>query len=185
MKLDGKKIILGVTGSIAAYKSTYLVRLLKKEGADVQVVMTKSATDFITPLTLSTLSQRPVLIDPFDMKTGEWTSHIDLGSWADLILMAPLSANTLSKMANGLADNLLVAVYLAARCTIMIAPAMDVDMYEHPATQRNLSTVTSYGNVMIEPAAGELASGLVGKGRMEEPEVILDKICDYFCKKKV
>lgn len=185
MRLEGKKIILGITGSIAAYKSTYLVRLLKKEGADVQVIMTKSTVDFVTPLTLSTLSQRPVLIEPFDMKTGQWTSHIDLGSWADMIVMAPLSANTMSKMANGMADNLLLAVYLAARCPVIIAPAMDVDMFEHKATQRNLERLVADGCMLIEPASGELASGLIGKGRMEEPQGIAEFVITCFCKKKV
>ncbi|MEI6576493.1 MAG: bifunctional phosphopantothenoylcysteine decarboxylase/phosphopantothenate--cysteine ligase CoaBC [Bacteroidota bacterium] len=181
--LKGKKILLGITGSIAAYKAVLLVRLFVKEGAEVQVILTPSAHDFVTPLTLSTLSKRPVLTEPFDLGTGAWNSHIDLANWADLILIAPLTANTLSKMVSGQADNLLIAVYLAARCPVMFAPAMDVDMYEHPSTQRNIDALRSYGNLFIQPDEGELASGLHGKGRIQEPEAILELVAEYFKKK--
>lgn len=171
--LKGKKIILGVTGSIAAYKAARLVRILMKNGAEVQVVMSKAAVDFITPLTMSTLSRRPVLIEPFHPVSGEWYSHVDWANWADFMLFAPLTANTIAKMANGQADNLLIAIYLAARCPVYFAPAMDVDMYEHPATQANIRKLISYGNILIPPDEGELASGLIGKGRMREPEEIV------------
>jgi phosphopantothenoylcysteine decarboxylase/phosphopantothenate--cysteine ligase len=171
--LKGKKIVLGVTGSIAAYKIPILVRLLKKEEADVQVVMTPVATDFVTPLTLSTLSQHPVWIEPFDKVDGSWNSHVDLGNWADIMLLAPVSANTLGKMVNGIADNLLITTYLAAKCPVYFAPAMDLDMYKHPSTKRNIDVLQSYGNILIEPQEGELASGLCGAGRMEEPERIV------------
>ncbi len=181
--LHGKKILLGVTGSIAAYKAAGLIRLFIKEGADVQVVMSKSATDFITPLTLSTLSKRPVLIEPFHSSTGEWYSHVDWALWADFFLIAPLTANTLAKLANGQADNLLVAIYLAARCPVFFAPAMDVDMFEHPSTQKNISILEGYGNILIPPQVGELASGLSGKGRLDEPENIVGFLQDWFKKK--
>ncbi|MCX6273419.1 MAG: bifunctional phosphopantothenoylcysteine decarboxylase/phosphopantothenate--cysteine ligase CoaBC, partial [Bacteroidetes bacterium] len=171
--LQGKKIILGVTGSIAAYKAATLIRLLSKEGAEIQVVMTKAAVDFITPLTLSTLSHRPVLIEPFHPASGEWYSHVDWANWADLILIAPLTANTMAKMATGQADNLLMAIYLASRCPVYFAPAMDVDMYMHPVTQGNINKLTSLGHVLIPPDEGHLASGLIGKGRMKEPEEIV------------
>ncbi|MHC1707583.1 MAG: bifunctional phosphopantothenoylcysteine decarboxylase/phosphopantothenate--cysteine ligase CoaBC [Bacteroidales bacterium] len=181
--LEGKKIILGVTGSIAAYKAASLIRILIKKGAEVQVVMTKSAADFITPLTLSTLSRRPVLIEPFHPVSGEWYSHVDWANWADFMLFAPLTANTLSKMAHGQADNLLIAIYLAARCPVYFAPAMDVDMYEHPSTTENIAKLVSFGNFLIPPDEGELASGLSGKGRLKEPEDIVSFI-DSSLKKK-
>jgi phosphopantothenoylcysteine decarboxylase/phosphopantothenate--cysteine ligase len=154
--------------------------LLKKEGADVQVMMTPAALDFITPLTLSTLSEKPVLIDPFDPETGEWTSHVELGLWADLFVLAPLSANSMAKMAGGIADNFFLTAYLSAKCPVMFAPAMDRDMFLHPGTQANIKTLKSYGNILIPPATGELASGLCGEGRMEEPEGILELIKSFF-----
>ncbi|OFX17092.1 MAG: phosphopantothenoylcysteine decarboxylase [Bacteroidetes bacterium GWA2_31_9] len=184
MLLEGKKIILGVTGSIAAYKAAILIRLLVKEGAKVKVVMTPSSKEFITPLTLSTLSGSPVMSEFFNQNSGDWNSHVDLGLWADLMLVAPASASTISKMANGIADNLLITTYLSARCPVMVAPAMDLDMLNHKSTKDNLSKLTNFGNFIIEPATGELASGLIGKGRMEEPEVILNKIIDLFNSKK-
>lgn len=178
--IQGKKIILGVTGSIAAYKVAFLIRLLKKEGADVQVLMTESACDFITPLTLATLSQRPVITSGFEQSNGEWHSHIEMGLWADILLIAPVSANTLSKMANGLADNILIATYLAARCPVFFAPAMDLDMFLHPATQGNIQKLLSYGNHLIAPGEGDLASGLTGEGRMEEPAAIVEILKSWF-----
>ena len=178
--IQGKKIILGVTGSIAAYKIAFLIRLLKKEGADVQVLMTESACNFITPLTLATLSQRPVITTGFDQSNGEWHSHVELGLWADLLLIAPVSANTLSKMANGLADNILIATYLAARCPVFFAPAMDLDMFLHPSTQGNIQKLLSYGNHLIAPGKGDLASGLTGEGRMEEPAEIVEILKSWF-----
>lgn len=171
--LEGKHILLGVTGSIAAYKAAYLVRLLKKRGAEVQVVMTPSAKDFITPVTLSALSGRPVLSEFFQMTDGTWNSHVELGLWADVMLVAPATAATIGKMATGVADNLLVTCYLSCKAPVVIAPAMDLDMYRHPSTQNNLDVLRSYGTAVIEPVAGELASGLSGKGRMEEPERIV------------
>jgi phosphopantothenoylcysteine synthetase/decarboxylase len=184
MQLQGKRIILCVTGSIAAYKAAYLLRDLIKRGAEVQVVMTLCAKEFISPLTLSTLSGRPVLIDFFSRSDGLWNSHVELGLWADLLLVAPATATTIGKMAGGIADNLLVTTYLSAKCPVMIAPAMDLDMFLHPSTQRNLELLRSYGNIIIDPATGELASGLSGKGRMEEPEIITEKILDFFGEKK-
>ena len=178
--LQGRKIVIGITGSIAAYKIPFLVRLLIREGAEVKVIMTPAATSFITPLTLSTLSRNQVIIDPFSKDTGDWNNHVGLGLWADLMLFAPVTANTVSKMANGLADNFLVTAYLSARCPVFIVPAMDMDMYNHPSTLRNLEVLRSYGNRIIEPQTGELASGLSGPGRMEEPEIILKKIIDHF-----
>lgn len=178
--LTGKKILIGVTGSIAAYKIPLLVRLLKKQEADVRVVMTPSAKDFVTPLTLSTLSGYPVLSEGFDRETGEWHSHVELGMWADLIVVAPASANTIAKMACGIADNYLLTVCLAAKCPIMFAPAMDLDMFKHQATQENIRRLVSYGCRLIAPASGELASGLCGEGRMEEPERIFELIRDSF-----
>jgi phosphopantothenoylcysteine decarboxylase / phosphopantothenate---cysteine ligase len=180
--LSGKKILIGITGSIAAYKIPFLIRLLVKAGAQVKVVMTNSACDFVTPLTLSALSQNPVSIEPFNESDGRWHSHIELGSWADIFLLAPLSANTLAKMATGITDNLLLATYLAARCPVFFAPAMDVDMYNHPTTQANIKTLKSFGNLLIEPRDGELASGLSGYGRMEEPENIVTLLGEYFSK---
>jgi len=180
MTLKDKKIILGVTGSIAAYKSAVLTRLLVKAGAEVKVVMTASAHDFITPLTLSTLSKNPVLTDFVKDKTGQWNNHVDLGLWADLILVAPASANTIAKMAHGLCDNLLLAVYLSARCPVYLAPAMDLDMFQHPTTAGNIDQLSRIGNRVIQPNYGELASGLTGKGRMAEPEEIVQAIEDHF-----
>jgi len=174
--LKGKKIILGITGSIAAYKSPMIVRLLKKEGADVKVVMTPMAVDFVSPVTLSVLSGHPVMTDFYNGTNGTWNSHIDLGRWADLMVVAPLTASTMGKMVHGIADNLLVATYLSVRCPVILAPAMDADMYSHPSTKRNNELLLSHGNVIIEPAEGELASGLTGKGRMQEPEIIVDRI---------
>ncbi|MCL7988382.1 bifunctional phosphopantothenoylcysteine decarboxylase/phosphopantothenate--cysteine ligase CoaBC [Sphingobacterium sp. lm-10] len=173
MSLQGKHIVLGVCGSIAAYKSALIVRLLIHEGASVRVIMTPDATEFITPLTLATLSKQPVSVDYFDPKTGEWSNHIQIGLDADLLLIAPASANTLAKMANGLCDNLLTAVYLSAKCPVYIAPAMDLDMWKHPATKRNIALLQSYGNQIIPPGNGELASGLSGEGRLAEPEDII------------
>ena len=184
MLLKGKHIILGITGSIAAYKSAQLVRLLIKEGAEVKVVMTPLAKEFITPVTLATLSKNPVLCDFFHRPDGYWNSHVELGIWADLLLVAPASANTMAKMANGVCDNLLLTTYLSVRCPVMFAPAMDFDMFAHPATKHNLEILKSYGNMIIEPASGELASGLSGKGRMEEPENILIEVVKYFESKK-
>jgi len=178
--LKGKKIIIGITGSIAAYKIPFLVRLLKKQGAEVQVMLTPFAKDFVTPLTLSTLTERPVLIDFFNEKDGSWCSHIELGLWADLILLAPLSANTMAKMANGIADNLLLTTVLSARCPVYFAPAMDLDMYKHPSTDENIKKLKSFAYKLIEPVEGELASGLKGVGRLEEPEIIFDILSDAF-----
>lgn len=189
--LKGKKIVLGVTGSIAAYKAALLVRLLVKEGAEVQVVMTPSAKEFITPLTLSTLSGKPVLCDFFNSGSGAWNSHVELGLWADAMIVAPATASTLGKMACGVADNLLVTTYLSMKAPVFIAPAMDLDMFAHPSTQRNLDVLRGYGNNIIEPAAGELASHLCGKGRMEEPDKIVALLKDFFlgsaelCGKKI
>jgi len=176
--LHGKKILIGVCGSIAAYKTAYLIRLLVKEGAHVKVIMTPSSTHFITPLTLSTLSKNPVIIDYFKDKTGEWNSHVELGIWADYFLIAPASANSIAKFANGICDNLLVATYLSARCPVFIAPAMDLDMYRHPTTKANLEKLESFGCKLIQAEYGELASGLVGEGRMAEPENILKFLTD-------
>ncbi len=182
--LAGKNILLGITGSIAAYKIPLLVRLLKKEKANVQVILTPSAHDFVTPLTLSTLSGNPVLSIPFNEDDGSWSNHVELGAWADLCVMAPVSANTLAKMAHGITDNLLMTVYLSAKCPVFFAPAMDLDMYKHPCTKRNIEILQSYGHNLIEPQVGELASGLCGAGRMEEPERIRDIIINHFEKKK-
>ena len=182
--LKGKHIILGVTGSIAAYKAATLTRLLVKEGASVKVVMTPLAKEFITPLTMATLSKSPIMVDFYNPENGDWNSHVDLGLWADLYLIAPASANTIGKMAGGIADNLLLTTYLSAKCPVMVAPAMDLDMYKHPATQRNLKVLQSFGNIIIEPESGELASGLIGKGRMEEPERIVAFIADYFARQE-
>ena len=182
--LKGKHIILGVTGSIAAYKAATLTRLLVKEGASVKVVMTPLAKEFITPLTMATLSKSPIMVDFYNPENGDWNSHVDLGLWADLYLIAPASANTIGKMAGGIADNLLLTTYLSAKCPVMVAPAMDLDMYKHPATQRNLRVLQSFGNIIIEPESGELASGLIGKGRMEEPERIVAFITDYFARQE-
>lgn len=184
MKLQGKKIILGVTGSIAAYKAAYLLRGLVKEGAEVQVVMTPSAKEFITPLTLSALSNKPVVSEFFSSEDGTWHSHVDMGIWADLMLVAPATASTMGKMAHGIADTLLVTTYMSAKCPVMVAPAMDLDMFQHPSNQQSIGILKSYGNLIIDPGSGELASGLVGKGRMEEPEVIVEKVIAFFDEKK-
>ena len=174
--LKGRRILLGVTGSIAAYKAALLVRGLVKEGADVQVVMTPLAKQFITPLTMATLSRHPILVEFFDPENGAWNSHVSLGEWADLYLIAPATANTLAKMTYGIADNLLLTSYLSARCPVAVAPAMDLDMFAHPATQENLARLRERGVAIIEPGSGELASGLSGKGRMAEPEAIIEQI---------
>ncbi|MDE6643358.1 MAG: bifunctional phosphopantothenoylcysteine decarboxylase/phosphopantothenate--cysteine ligase CoaBC [Muribaculaceae bacterium] len=181
--LKGKHIILGVTGGIAAYKSATLVRLLVKAGAEVQVIMTPSAKQFVAPLTFSTLSGKPVISEFFTANTGQWNSHVDLGLWADAMVIAPGTASTIGKMANGVADNMLVTTYLSAKAPVFIAPAMDLDMMAHPSTTRNLELLKSYGNHIIEPASGELASHLIGKGRMEEPENIVRVLSDFFVPK--
>ena len=178
--LQGKKILLGLTASIAAYKTATIVRLLVREGAEVQVIMTPMAREFITPVTLSALSGKPVHIEFFSGQNGQWDSHVDLGIWADLFLIAPVTASTMGKMANGIADNLLLTTYLSCKSPVIIAPAMDLDMYQHPSTARNIQILQSYGNQIIEPGTGELASGLYGKGRMEEPEIILQKVQSFF-----
>ncbi len=178
--LEGKKILLGISGSIAAYKCAALTRLFVKAGAEVQVLMTTNATDFVSPLTLATLSKNPVHSQFVKNNQGEWTNHVELGLWADMMIIAPCSANTLAKMANGICDNLLLATYLSAKCPVFFAPAMDLDMYLHPSTQANIQTVIGYGNTFIEPNAGELASGLVGPGRMAEPEEIFEKTVSFF-----
>lgn len=178
--LQGKKIILGISGGIAAYKSVYLLRLFIKAGAEVQVVITPSGKEFITPVTLSALSSKPVISEFFTANTGSWNSHVDLGLWADAMVIAPATASTIAKMANGVADNMLITTYLSAKAPVFIAPAMDLDMYAHPSTQHNLTLLREYGNHIIEPASGELASHLVGKGRMEEPERILEIVDDFF-----
>lgn len=178
--IEGKHIILGICGGIAAYKSVYLLRLLIKAGAEVQVVITPSGKEFITPVTLSSLSGKPVISEFFTANTGSWNSHVDLGLWADAMIIAPATASTIGKMANGVADNMLVTTYLSAKCPVFVAPAMDLDMFAHPSTKRNLELLKSYGNHIIEPASGELASHLVGKGRMEEPENIVKAIEEYF-----
>jgi len=182
--LKGKKILIGITAGIAAYKIPFLIRLLIKEGAEVKVVMTTEACDFVTPLTLSALSQNPVSIEPFSPADGTWHSHIELGSWADAYVIAPLTANTMAKMATGITDNLLLATYLAARCPVFYAPSMDVDMYHHKTTQQNISTLQSHGNILIAPHAGELASGLTGMGRLEEPQKIVEILQNYFSKQQ-
>ena len=180
MRLEGKHIVLGITGSIAAYKAAFLLRLLVKEGADVQVVMTPSAKEFITPVTMSALSGRPIASHFFSQNDGTWHSHVDMGQWADLLLIAPATASTIGKMAHGVCDNLLITTYLSAKCPVMIAPAMDLDMYRHPANLKNLEELRSFGNIIIEPDEGVLASGLHGKGRMQEPEMIVDEVIRHF-----
>ena len=182
--LENRKIVLGVTGSIAAYKACILARLLIKKGAEVQVVMTPSAKEFITPLTLATLTQKPVVSEFFDKRDGSWHSHVSLGLWADAMLVAPASASTIGKMANGIADNMLVTTYLSMKAPVFVAPAMDLDMYAHPSTQANLQKLQSYGNHIIEPGTGFLASKLEGKGRMEEPEKIVEVLEQYFAKQQ-
>lgn len=178
--LQGKKIVLGITGSIAAYKAAVLTRLLVKAGSEVKVVMTDSAKTFITPLTLSTLSKHPVLSEFIKDESGQWSNHVELGLWADAMLIAPASANTLAKMASGRSDNLLTAVYLSARCPVFVAPAMDLDMLQHDTTRENLNKIASFGNHILDPTHGELASGLVGTGRMAEPEEIVAELESFF-----
>jgi phosphopantothenoylcysteine decarboxylase / phosphopantothenate---cysteine ligase len=178
--LKDKKIVIGITASIAAFKIPFLIRLLTKEGAEVRVIMTPAAKDFVTPLTLSALSRNPVLTEPFDAQTGEWNSHVELGIWADAMIFAPVTANSLGKMAHGIADNFLLTTFLSARCPVFIVPAMDLDMFNHPTTKNNLEILSSFGVRIIEPQTGELASGLSGKGRMEEPEQICAIIRDFF-----
>jgi phosphopantothenoylcysteine decarboxylase/phosphopantothenate--cysteine ligase len=182
--LKGKHILIGVTGGIAAYKSASIIRLLVKDGAEVKVIMTEHAKEFITPLTLATLSKHPVFTGFFDPENGNWNSHVDLGLWADLFLIAPATANSIAKMATGLADNLLLTTYLSARCPVFVAPSMDMDMLNHPATIINIETLKAFGNTILEPTSGELASGLTGKGRMAEPEDMVKEITDFFTKKK-
>ena len=182
--LQGKNIVLGITGGIAAYKSVMLLRLLIKAGAQVQVVMTPNAKEFVTPVTFSSLSGKPVVSKFFTANTGEWHSHVDLGLWADLMVVAPATASTLAKMANGIADNMLVTTYLSAKEDVMVAPAMDLDMWKHPSTQRNLRQLMADGVMVIAPGSGQLASGLEGKGRMAEPEEILAEIENYFNRNK-
>lgn len=180
MSLKGKRIVLGITGSIAAYKACVLIRELIKAGAEVQAVMTPSAKEFITPLTISTLTHKPVISEFFDRRDGSWHSHVDIGLWADAMIIAPATASSIAKMANGVADNMLITTYLSMRAPVFVAPAMDVDMFSHTATQENIKTLRSYGNIIIEPETGELASGLEGKGRMEEPAVIAKSLEAYF-----
>ena len=178
--LKGKKIVLGITGSIAAYKACLLIRQLIKRGAEVQVVITPAGKEFITPITLSALTHKPVISEFFSQRDGTWNSHVDLGLWADAMVVAPCTASTLGKMAHGIADNMLITTYLSMKAPVFIAPAMDLDMYRHPSTQANMKTLLSYGNHIIEPESGFLASGLEGKGRMEEPEVIADRLDKFF-----
>ena len=178
--LKGKKIVLGITGSIAAYKACYIIRGLIKAGAEVQVVITPAGKEFITPITLSALTHKPVVSEFFSQRDGTWNSHVDLGLWADAMLIAPCTASTIGKMANGIADNMLITTYLSMKAPVIIAPAMDLDMFAHPSTQRNLATLQEYGNTIIEPQSGFLASGLEGKGRMEDPEVIVNFMNDFF-----
>lgn len=178
--LQGKKIVLGITGSIAAYKACLIIRGLIKKGAEVQVVITPSGKEFITPITLSALTHKPVISEFFSQRDGTWNSHVDLGLWADAMLIAPCTASTLGKMAHGIADNMLITTYLSMKAPVFIAPAMDLDMYRHPATQNNIKELQDFGNHIIEAASGFLASGLEGKGRMEEPEVIVDYLDRYF-----
>lgn len=180
MSLRNKRILLGVCGSIAAYKAAFLTRLFIKEQAEVKIIMTDAAKNFIAPVTLATLSKNPVLSDFIASDNGEWNNHVELGLWADLMIIAPASALTISKMANGICDNLLTAVYLSARCPVYFAPAMDLDMYRHPSVQRNIESLVTYGNKLIDAETGELASGLEGKGRMAEPENILQFISTDF-----
>jgi len=175
-----RKILVGVSGGIAAYKTASLIRLFVKAGYEVKVIMTPCAKDFITPLTLATLSKNPVFSGSFNPESGEWNSHIDLGLWADLFIIAPATANTIAKMANGIADNLLLTTYLSSRCPVFIAPSMDSDMFKHPSVTRNIETLKSYGNIILDPETGELASGLSGKGRMVEPEEIFREIEKFF-----
>ena len=180
----GKKIILGITGSIAAYKAAYLIRALVKKGAEVQVVITPAGKEFITPLTLATLSRNPVISEFFSNRDGTWNSHVDLGLWADAMLVAPATASTIGKMATGIADNMLITTYLSCKAPVFVAPAMDLDMYAHPSTQQNLDKLRSFGNIVIEPSDGFLASGLEGKGRMTEPDDIVEVMDGFFASEK-
>ncbi len=182
--LQGKKIVLGITGSIAAYKAAYLIRALIKKGAEVQVVITPAGKEFITPITLSALTSKPVISEFFAQRDGTWHSHVDLGLWADAMVIAPATASTIGKMAHGIADNMLVTTYLSMKAPVFVAPAMDLDMFAHPATQKNLDILRSYGNHIIEPGEGELASHLVGKGRMEEPDNIVRVLENFFSRKE-
>lgn len=183
--LKGKHIILGITGSIAAYKAAYIIRALVKKGAEVQVVITPAGKEFITPITLSALSSKPVISEFFSNRDGSWNSHVDLGLWADAMLVAPATASTIGKMANGIADNMLITTYLSCKAPVFVAPAMDLDMFAHPSTQQNLDRLRSFGNHIIEPAEGELASHLVGKGRMEEPDKIIAVLEEFFASQTV
>lgn len=182
--MKGKHIVLGITGSIAAYKACQLIRLFVKAGAEVQVVITPAGKEFITPVTLSALSSNPVISEFFAQRDGSWHSHVDLGQWADVMVIAPATASSIGKMANGIADNMLITTYLSMKAPVFVAPAMDLDMFAHPSTQQNLDRLRSFGNHIIEPASGELASHLVGKGRMEEPEVIFDHIARFFAQQE-
>lgn len=184
MVLQGKRIVLGITGSIAAYKAASLARLFIKAGAEVQIVITPSGKEFITPVTLSALTGKPVVSEFFTANDGTWHSHVDLGLWADLMVIAPATAATLGKMANGIADNMLITTYLSMKAPVMVAPAMDLDMFAHPSTTRNIEMLKSYGNIIIEPASGELASHIIGKGRMEEPEKIFEYAVSFFEKQQ-
>lgn len=184
MSLQGKRIVLGITGSIAAYKAAHLTRLLIKKGAEVQIVITPAGKEFITPVTLSALSGKPVVSEFFTANDGTWHSHVDLGLWADIMIIAPATAATIGKMAHGVADNMLITTYLSMKAPVFVAPAMDLDMFKHPSTTRNIDILRSYGNQIIEPTEGELASHLQGKGRMEEPETIVALIEDFFAKKE-
>ncbi|WP_195373853.1 bifunctional phosphopantothenoylcysteine decarboxylase/phosphopantothenate--cysteine ligase CoaBC [Parabacteroides leei] len=183
--LKGKHIILGITGSIAAYKAAYIIRALVKKGAEVQVVITPAGKEFITPITLSALSSKPVISEFFSNRDGSWSSHVDLGLWADAMLIAPATASTIGKMANGIADNMLITTYLSCKAPVFVAPAMDLDMFAHPSTQQNLDRLRSFGNHIIEPAEGELASHLVGKGRMEEPDKIITVLEEFFASRSI
>ena len=182
--MKGKKIVLGITGSIAAYKAAILIRALIKKGAEVQVVITPAGKEFITPITLSALTSKPVINEFFAQRDGTWNSHVDLGLWADAMIVAPATASTIGKMANGIADNMLITTYLSMKAPVFVAPAMDLDMFAHPSTQKNLETLRSYGNYIIEPGKGELASHLVGKGRMEEPEKIVEVLETFFAQQQ-
>lgn len=182
--MKGKKIVLGITGSIAAYKAAVLTRLLIKKGAEVQIVITPAGKEFITPITLSALTSKPVISEFFSQRDGTWHSHVDLGLWADAMVIAPATASTIGKMAHGIADNMLVTTYLSMKAPVFVAPAMDLDMFAHPSTQHNLDILRSYGNHIIEPASGELASHLVGKGRMEGPEKIVEALENFFAKQE-
>ena len=182
--MKGKHIVLGITGSIAAYKACTLIRLLIKAGAEVQVVITPSGKEFITPLTLSALTSKPVISEFFAQRDGTWHSHVDLGQWADAMIIAPATASTIGKMANGVADNMLITTYLSMKAPVFIAPAMDLDMFAHPSTRQNLDRLNAFGNIIIEPQSGELASHLIGKGRMEEPEKIFETLADFFASRQ-